>query len=298
MKLLYIKKKSFRYNNVLSKCQKKKKNDLEKLKTQFVFVPVDKAGNNVALICKKYYIDTMESELSSPTFTKVNISSDDFVKKCNDDLKNFGIAFDKNRQSVPYLYWSAKMHKIPPKHRFITSGTNSILSGLSEQVTKCLKVLVNTARYLDNYKIRGLKRHISIIDNRDDILSFLNKSNQANDRNKSIKSFDFENLYTNIPHDKLKNKVKSFVFKIFELKKRNFITIGNHRAYFTKERSNKLLSCSKEELITWIEYVIDNAMVEYLGELYRQVIGIPMGTSCAPYLANIFLHVYEYDCRL
>lgn len=47
--------------------------------------------------------------------------------------------------------------------------------------------------------------------------------------------------------------------------------------------------------MTWIEYIIDNAMVEYLGELYRQVIGIPMGTSCAPYLANIFLHVYEYE---
>ena len=47
--------------------------------------------------------------------------------------------------------------------------------------------------------------------------------------------------------------------------------------------------------MSWIEYIIDNAMVEYLGELYRQIIGIPMGTSCAPYLANIFLHVYEYE---
>ena len=30
-------------------------------------------------------------------------------------------------------------------------------------------------------------------------------------------------------------------------------------------------------------------------KIFRQVIGIPMGTSCAPYLANIFLHMYEYD---
>ena len=275
--------KPFEYNNVLSK--RKNKEDLETLKTHFV-LPVDKAGNNVALICKKYYIETLEKELTSRTFTKVNTTSSDFVKKCNDDLKNFGTAIDKDKQSIPYLYWSAKMHKTPPKHRFITSGTNTILSGLSEEVTKCMKMLVNTARYLDNYKIRGLKRHISIIDNRNDVLSFLNKS---------IKSFDFENLYTNIPHDKLKDKIKSFVFRIFELKKSNFITIGSHRAYFTKERSKKILSCNKEELMSWIEYIIDNAMVVYLGELYRQVIGIPMGTSCAPYLANIFLHVYEYE---
>ena len=285
--------KTFEYNNVLSK--RKNKEDLETLKTPFVFVPVDKAGNNVALICKKYYIETLEKELTSRTFVKVNTSSSDFIKKCNDDLKNFGLSIDKEKQSIPYLYWSAKMHKTPPKHRFITAGTNTILSGLSEEVTKCMKVLVNTARYLDNYKIRGLKRHISIIDNRDEVLSFLDESNKSNCRNKSIKSFDFENLYTNIPHDKLKDKIKSFIFRIFELKKCNFITIGSHRAYFTKERSKKLLSCNKMELMSWIEYIIDNAMVEYLGELYRQIIGVPMGTTCAPYLANIFLHVYEYD---
>ena len=47
--------------------------------------------------------------------------------------------------------------------------------------------------------------------------------------------------------------------------------------------------------MSWIEYIIDNAMVEYLGDLYGQIIGIPMGTSCALYLDNVFLHVYEYD---
>ena len=282
----------FDYNNVL--CKRKNQEDLDTLKTQFVFVPVDKAGNNVAMICKKYYIETLEKELTSHTFVKVNITSNDFIRKCNDDLKNFGFEFDKDKQSTPYLYWSAKMHKIPPKHRFITSGTNSILSELSENVTKCMKVLVNAARYLDNYKIRGINRHISIIDKRDDVLSFLNQSNKFSDRNKSINSYDFENLYTNIPHDKLKDKIKSFVFKIFELKKRDFITIGSNRAYFAKERSKKLKSCNKQELMGWIEYIIENSMVEYLGELYRQVIGIPMGTSCAPYLANIFLHAYEY----
>ena len=36
-------------------------------------------------------------------------------------------------------------------------------------------------------------------------------------------------------------------------------------------------------------------MIVYLGELFRQIVGIPMGTSCAPYLANIFLHIYEYE---
>ena len=33
-------------------------------------------------------------------------------------------------------------------------------------------------------------------------------------------------------------------------------------------------------------FVIDNSYVAFKDKLYRQVIGIPMGTSCAPYLAN------------
>ena len=36
-------------------------------------------------------------------------------------------------------------------------------------------------------------------------------------------------------------------------------------------------------------------MIVYKDELFRQKVGIPMGTSCAPYLANLFLHIYEYE---
>ena len=32
-----------------------------------------------------------------------------------------------------------------------------------------------------------------------------------------------------------------------------------------------------------------------MGMIFRQIIGIPMGTNCAPHLANIFLHIYEYE---
>ena len=31
-------------------------------------------------------------------------------------------------------------------------------------------------------------------------------------------------------------------------------------------------------------------------KLYRQTIGIPMGTNCAPFVADLFLFWYERDC--
>jgi len=39
---------------------------------------------------------------------------------------------------------------------------------------------------------------------------------------------------------------------------------------------------------------VDNIYVTFGDKCFRQVIGIPMGTDCAPFLANLFLYFYEY----
>ena len=39
----------------------------------------------------------------------------------------------------------------------------------------------------------------------------------------------------------------------------------------------------------------DNIFVEFGGHLFRQFIGIPVGTNCAPLLADFFLYCYESD---
>ena len=38
-----------------------------------------------------------------------------------------------------------------------------------------------------------------------------------------------------------------------------------------------------------------NIFVRFGGRVFRQVIGIPMGTNSAPLLADLFLHTYEYE---
>jgi hypothetical protein len=41
------------------------------------------------------------------------------------------------------------------------------------------------------------------------------------------------------------------------------------------------------------EFLIDNIFVSFGGTLFQQVVGIPMGTNCAPLLADLFLYSYE-----
>ena len=44
-----------------------------------------------------------------------------------------------------------------------------------------------------------------------------------------------------------------------------------------------------------IEFLVDNIYVRFGGQLFRQMVGIPMGTNCAPLLADLFLYSYENE---
>ena len=44
-----------------------------------------------------------------------------------------------------------------------------------------------------------------------------------------------------------------------------------------------------------VEFVIDDIYVEFCGHVYQQTVGIPMGTDCAPLVADLFLYSYEAD---
>ena len=43
------------------------------------------------------------------------------------------------------------------------------------------------------------------------------------------------------------------------------------------------------------EFLVDNIYFRFSGQLFRQMVGIPMGTNCAPLLANLFLYSYENE---
>ena len=57
----------------------------------------------------------------------------------------------------------------------------------------------------------------------------------------------------------------------------------------------KLKVITLERFEEWINYLLDNLYIRVGDELLRQVVGIPMGVSCAPYLANLMLFMYELE---
>ena len=52
---------------------------------------------------------------------------------------------------------------------------------------------------------------------------------------------------------------------------------------------------SEEQVISMLEFLIDNIFVSFGGTLFQQVVGKPMSTHCVPLLADVFLYSYESE---
>ena len=81
----------------------------------------------------------------------------------------------------------------------------------------------------------------------------------------------------------------------FDLSKRSFISIYKNSARWTDSPRKNTLALNCDTVIRLLKWLIDNIFVTFGDKIFRQRIGIPMGTDCAPFLANLFLFSYEYE---
>ena len=105
------------------------KNDLDKLQERYVMVPIDKADNNVAFVCKRYYIEVIVKELGmrgnpSSTYEHLhNISPNEIIHNHQNDLQErFHMTVPEEMCTLPDIYWLPKLHKTPTKARFIIAS--------------------------------------------------------------------------------------------------------------------------------------------------------------------------------
>ena len=102
---------------------------------QYVLVPADKATNNIIVVCRKYYLEIILSELS--------------IKDCSTliaehvvDLAKWNIAVASEMKQLPTLYWLPKLHKSPYGSRFIAASNICTTKPLSRHLTGCLSLVM------------------------------------------------------------------------------------------------------------------------------------------------------------
>ena len=258
-----------------------------------VIVPVDKAAKNVGIICKAFYIQILKEEVvESGNFIEFQDINDGIITRYSSFLKRFNLHIPENKD-LPFVYWTPKFHKSPIDFRYITSGRDTVLNELSKYAGIGLKTMLKLEKTQCNFehKFDGIRNYYILDDNKE-VIKFMVESNLLNQRAKYIKTFDFKTLYTKIPHNLLKENIKSFVSSVFRFKNKKFFNISLKHAQFSEKRC-KSGSFDEQSFIELIDFLIDNCFVSMSNRTFQLVVGIPTGTNCASDLANIFLHIFE-----
>ena len=76
-----------------------------------------------------------------------------------------------------------------------------------------------------------------------------------------------------------------------------YLACNNKKALFTStytdHRLYKLWSC--QNVCDAYSFLLDNIYIRFSTKLYRQIVGSPMGTTCAPLVSDLFLFCYERE---
>ena len=77
-----------------------------------------------------------------------------------------------------------------------------------------------------------------------------------------------------------------------------YIACNERNAFFISDavKNYNLWSCQK--VCEALTFLLDNIYIRFGSKLYRLIVGVPMGTNCAPLVADLFLFCYERDSML
>ena len=274
-------------------------NYLKEFHAKYVMVPIDKAANNVAVICKRYYAEVILREIGvlgdgCETYTRTDKSKDEIIAENAEYAERLGYTLTEKEKDLPCMYWIPKMHKTPVKHRFIVASKTCSTKPISKAVSNAFKLIYRqTENFHAASKYDANYNKFWVVQNCNPILDALNKIN-AKSRAKHISTYDFSTLYTKIPHDKLLEQLNEVIDQTFKGgTRKNMAFSYNGTAYWTS--ATKKPSFTKFSLKQATAHLVKNCYFTVGNSVMKQVIGIPMGIDPAPFWANLFLYKYEHQ---
>ena len=112
-------------------------------------------------------------------------------------------------------------------------------------------------------------------------------------RASSLSTYDFSTLYTTLPHNLIKYKLVDLIGGAFQGEGSLYIACNDRNACFTSDavRNYGLWSCQK--VCEALAFLLGSVYIRFGSKLYRQIVGIPMGTNCAPLVADLFFLLRE-----
>ncbi len=260
--------------------------------------PTDK-NLGIALWCNKAYTDECKHQLTQHQYNQVRNPSAAFqaqnafalrtgrtiqtlIPRYGQELLDFVEAFTIDERTVPKFYLLPKVHKTVIAGRPIVASFNWINTYASRMLSIRLQLIV---AQLQQYRQDGLLPFMPIVSSSFEAKQLLLawcESNQQHWREHRLPklvctSWDFTSLYTNLQHSTIRNNI-TYIMTMMN-------GLDPHR--WTEDE----MLC-----IETLTAIVINSTYFHCPELqatYHQVVGLPMGTNCAPELANLVLLAEE-----
>ena len=250
----------------------------------------------VVVVWRLHYINTLKHELRGTKAYKQTSEDEKSVVNglCNHLALKFSVCVKERKDRRPTMYWLPKLHKRPYKARFIANSSSYIATELSKLLTSCLTAVKNhVIRYCEKVYERSGKNLFWSIKNSGEILK---KLKSTGFRATSLSTYHFSTLYTTLPHNLIKKKTLiNLIEWTFEREGSPYIACNERQDFVTSGDTKRYKLWSCQNVCEALIYLLDNIYIRFGTKLYRQIVGIPMCTNCAPLVADLFLFCYERD---
>ena len=239
---------------------------IQEFHRKYVLVPADKAANNVVVVCRLHYLNTIKQELDG---TRAYLETDtDEMSVVNTHLNDlpvkFSVCVNEGQDKLPTMYWLPKLHKRPYKARFIANSSSCTTTELSKLLTSCLTAIKShVIRYCETVYETSNKKWYWSIKNSGEVLS---KLKCRGFRATSLSTYDFSTLYTTLPHNLIKEKLLDLIEWTFE---RALKTMVHFIWHVMTERLfslpltkvgihfGRVKMCATPYPISWIIFILD-----------------------------------------
>jgi hypothetical protein len=253
------------------------------------------------------------TELYSTVFKRATESKEEILRRHEEFNRRMNLG---HKDVLPYLYGLPKMHKSPPKLRFISGVSNPkplnpqeddlteverrhaqstnkphcSTTAASKEVTIQLQRIMNTLKAKDDqlFLDQGYRRYW-VVNNMDDVFIDMKKNRRLLE-GKKPRTFDFTTMYTCLPHETILTNVRKAICEAKEYSRQRFMDNEVHN-------TDVLDDISTDHLMELVTFIVSNSYVCNNPDegVLQQDIGIPMGTNSAPAIANLTLYVTEAE---
>ena len=102
------------------------KQGIQEFYRKYVLALADKDANNVVVVWRLYYINTLIQELgSTKTYERISTDERSIVYTHSIDITaKFAVSITEKQDRLSMLYWLPKLHKRPYKERFIANSSS------------------------------------------------------------------------------------------------------------------------------------------------------------------------------